>query len=381
MFGYLDLDFREDKQFKTYRCSLCTVLGKEYGSFARFLTNYEMALCLQLSSSFGQKKRFTRKSLCPMLTHYDELKDSSELLRYLSAVSVILTSEKVVDDQYDENRKYPRKIVGWIEKTRAKAEKILMALGFDSLVISRAFEQQRGLEIINADLLGLTKPTAEVLAYIYGHAAIVSNTPMNITSFQKIGHALGQILYLMDAVADYPHDRLKKVFNPLQSCSFSKDRHVSVISGESFAGAFRIMDKASFDIRKALLDLPQVDYVDELLIRRLNAKVERLRLSQNDMEQCRPIDVWDMIISSAPFALLSSPRIAFAADGKGGGSCAESVTFLVIMIMAYVFICKGFCGNCGSSTPNKVTVDHGCGGIKTYKRDPCTGKYKDDGCC
>jgi hypothetical protein len=84
----------------------------------------------------------------------------------------------------------------------------------------------------------------------------------------------------------------------------------------------------------------------------------------------------------APISFISSPAIALASNGKGNASaCYESLTFLAIMLIAYAVICRGCCGRGCSSRPDRVTVDHGCGGRKTYKRDSCTGRYRDDGCC
>jgi hypothetical protein len=78
-----------------------------------------------------------------------------------------------------------------------------------------------------------------------------------------------------------------------------------------------------------------------------------------------------------------SPAVAVAGSGVDTGisKCAESTVFLVLMLMIYSAICRGCCGNSSRRGRDNVTVDHGCGGKRTYHRNSWTGEYRDRSAC
>jgi len=80
------------------------------------------------------------------------------------------------------------------------------------------------------------------------------------------------------------------------------------------------------------------------------------------------------------------PQVAFASDGSDSYSgCCGSLGLCGIMLIAFYFIFRGCFGSfrgCCFSHPDEITTEDRCGGKRTYKRDSCTGRYREkSGCC
>jgi hypothetical protein len=382
MFGHLDINFGRDRDFRRYQCSLCHALAADYGSMARFLTNYDIALCLLIASGAGARNIIVRKKVCPAFSINETLNQQHPLLKYLSAITILLVSEKVKDDIYDEKRHYPAFAEKWLEKRRKKADKILAQLGFDPLLIERTFEIQRLLESKEKiDLLQVSEPTAYIMSEIYTFTALVNKTPESEETLRQIGYHLGRIIYILDSLIDYSHDMHRNAFNPLQRCFASTKEITENIPQEAKVQSYLLLNTALSNLQRLLRDLPGSFGLINALPERIRRKIESAMALPSYPVKEQEHTIWKLR-RMTPLSLLSLPDMALASNGReGGNACYESITFLIIMLVAYAVICRGCCGRGCSSQPDKVTVDHGCGGRKTYRRDSCTGRYRDDGCC
>lgn len=388
MFGHLELGFVQDKEYRHYQCSLCHALGAHYGSFARFLTNYDTVLPLILSMQYPKASLPLRQKICPLLTRRSVIDPKEPAMRFIATITILLVTEKIKDDIYDEGKPLPPKIMKWIEKKSLKAIKELDVLGFPVGMIAEAFVQQRFLEKeVKTPLIHLTKPTAEVLAEIYGFTAKLTQAGEHEEVFRAIGYNLGQIIYLLDTVTDYRADMLKGIFNPLQDCRMivqkQENQTLTPMKQKEVTG---LLNSLRLDLERTMNNLPPSNYTRELLTARLAADIDAaFQTTDEKPATASPFWLTEKIGRISPISLLLSiPKSAFAANGTGvGGSCCEGLIGLIILYFIFRMFLKKFCGgsNCCGSPPETVTVDHGCGGQKTYKRDSCTGKYREDKCC
>ncbi len=386
MFGHLNFGLEKDKKFRIYKCSLCYTLGKEYGIMARFFTNYDMALCLLVALSYKKEEVRIKRNMCPLLSINKILPDDLPILKYVAAMTVLLVSEKIKDDIYDEKKKFPKKVLRWIGSRQDKAVSVLKGFGFKTKTVEKAFETQRILERRDdAELFQLTEPTANVMSEIYSFAAIVNGISEYENAFRRIGYLLGQIIYLLDSIVDYRHDLVTRTFNPLRTCFLTERDNTDFISEDIKEKVFPLLKMLQVNIERTLKELPENSYMKNIFVTRLSQKLEEifetidLPVKTNFTERIR-----NALIPS----FFSLPGIAFASNRKGtGNGCAESAVSLLfplfIIFLVYSIMCRGCLRGCCSSSPDKVTVDHGCEGKRIYKRDPCTGEYKDErtGCC
>lgn len=388
MFGHLNLGFTQDKDYRLYQCSLCHTLGIHYGNFARFLTNYDTALPIVLTIHYSKAPLPLRQKICPLLARRFVVDPKEPAIRFIAAITILLVAEKIKDNIHDEGRQLPKKIMKWIEKKSIKAHKELYALGFPAEMIAEAFAQQRNIEKEeNTTLVHLTRPTAHVLAEIYGYIAKLTKAGEHEDAFRTIGYELGQIIYILDTVKDYHTDMLNGIFNPLHDCGMMKSKQEKqTLTPMKQREVDGLLNTIRNDLESIIHKLPSNNYIRELLTTRLTANIDKaFHVTDEEPATADPFWLKEKIGRISPLSLLlATPKQAFAANGSEvGGSCCGSLIGLVILLFVLRMIFKSFCGSnsCCGSPPETVTVDHGCGGQKTYRRDSCTGKYRDDRCC
>ena len=216
---------------------------------------------------------------------------------------------------------------------------------------------------------------------MYAHAARITGRVETIESMSTIGAALGEIIYLLDSFTDYADDLRNNNFNPLHLCGGAATNH-STISPAARVDVRRIFDDCLDHIRVALEGMGASPELRNILTVQLQARLDQV-LDQSVLPKEAPCSSFISRLSElSPISLLFFPRLAFAADGRGGSSCIEPLIPLAIVLFGLNCVMQKLCGHgiCGREKPDKITVNDGCIGKKTYKRDPCTGKYKEDGC-
>ena len=386
MFGHLDYLSRNCRDFLKYRCSLCHALAVNYGRMARFLTNDDMALCLAFVMGSNPSVPGMKQAWCLIGRKTPIFASTSPLMDLLSGFTVVLVAEKVKDDGYDENRRLPRLMHQWLLKNTDLARNRLRLLGVDTQNISEAFERQRLLEQTpGASLADLSGPTAGVMAEMYATAAGLTGLGSSAEAMGRIGRCLGQIIYLTDSLKDYADDVRHRRFNPLLHCAGREEKPgMSLdIPAEMKTDTFSRIRLNSNWVQQEMDALPLT----------LNLKSDIANgLMQMSLElegfgkDCSPDKRNNSLQSACRWASVGwmlSPAVATAGSGidTGTSKCAENTVFLVLMLMIYSAICRGCCGNSSRRGYDRVTVDHGCGGKKTYHRDSCSGEYRDRSTC
>ncbi len=382
MFGHLNLGFERDKKLKIYMCSLCHALGKEYGIIARFFINYEMALCLLMSVNYKKDKVDIKKGFCPLFSIKRILQDDLLVLKYVAAMSVLLVSEKIKDDVYDERKRFPKKVLKWINNQREKAERVLKNLGFDPNIVENALETQRTLEKRNdIELLQLAEPTAIVMSEIFSHSAIVNNISEYKSAFKRIGYSIGQIIYLFDCIADYKYDLMIGNFNPLCRDFYAKRDNINFTSKDIKEKVFPLLKMLQIDIQRTLDELPENLFIKDIFVTRLSQRAEEI-FKEIDLQV-------EYIFAKRTPWFFSLPGIASSYDGsRMANVCNENVLSLLFMLfiiyLAFSIMCRGCFKGCCVSYPDEITVDHGvCRGKRTYKKHPYKNEYIDEEgmCC
>ena len=383
MFGHLSI-FHDSQEFDSCRCSLCHALGKGYGPLARFFTNDDLALTLLMALWSGDRQPELRRRLCPILAYKPVITNNDPVVTFMAAVTMVLTMEKVRDDEHDEGLNAVGWAAGWLKKRHRKADAVLRQSGFDAVSITKAFARQRQLEQQGCgDLHQYSMPTAEVMAAIYAHTAHLAGRFESVEPLRAVGGAIGEIIYLLDSVTDFADDVQRRRFNPLRCPSAEPESMTVGVPSASRAAVRRLLTDCQQRIVSSLSQIAPERAVTTLT-ERLQAKFDEV-LSVD----CHPsgghcLSCRARLQKASPLTLMFFPRLAMAADGRNGaGGCIESLVPLAIMLFLANAVIKKCTGRslCCDDRPDKVTVNEGCGGKKTYRRDPCSGKYKEEGCC
>lgn len=392
MFGFLVPDKSRwnhsfEKTYMAHYCGLCDALSKEFGLFGRCFTNSDTTFIYLLTTAQINKKFELKRIRCPIGFRKREALILPELARFISAISVVLVYEKMLDDKYDEKKSCLPVVDKFITKCYTKSKVILSQFGFPVNLIHNLMETQRMVEKADtASLTELANPTAVMLRDILGFTAKLCAIE-NKVSLEKIGYNLGRLVYVLDSIMDYHNDIKSGRFNAVAKCC-PKIKHPTIFN--EVPDEFRTI---IFDCLKEIdCQLNQIKFYQfkeilmNILSLSLTNSVNKIFANEgNTIQPVNPVllEVATRFIFCVPF----TPSKVFAAEFTIGSSCENFCSVLIllgILILAFRFILKGCCSSpCGSSGSDKIEVDQGCAGKKTYYRG-WDGKYRDkpsSGCC
>ncbi|GKT09151.1 hypothetical protein DSTSK_24560 [Desulforhabdus sp. TSK] len=177
----------------------------------------------------------------------------------------------------------------------------------------------------------------------------------------------------------YRHDVLAGIFNPLHHCFGRHFKTVEEPPARLKHQVKALLDAALLEVERTVGELPATDYLQDLLVLRLRRRITEILNG--------PIPKPDhslSLLKKGPMTILSvlsSPTFASASNGgKSTGCPFEPLVAPALMLFILIAIGRN-CLGCRRRGPDTITVDHGCGGRKTYRRDHCSGRYRDDSCC
>lgn len=208
MFGYIrpiqgELKVYELERFKACYCGLCHALGKNYGTAARFILNYELVFLAMLlwdrDEPLSIKRRLCIASPCRKKRYCVK----NEALDSCAGYSVILTWWKLRDTVADEKfiKAIPHRAAALVlSKAYRKAAREFPE--FDSKVneeIVAMSEYESGDEkSIDA--------AADKFAKILKAAVPDTMDSDKRRAMQELMYHTGRWIYILDAVDDYPDD-------------------------------------------------------------------------------------------------------------------------------------------------------------------------------
>lgn len=220
MFGYVkvckaELRVREYEEYKAVYCTLCRVLGEEYGLAARGLLSYDACFYILLrdcaeSGEAPEYKagrcRFNPLKKCNYQTN------CGESYRAAAALTVLMSYQKVRDNVADGEgikrisahmiRPYLR---GKYKKAKARYPQFAEA-------VEQAMATQAALEKAGCDSTDrAADPSAKALSEIFG-AGVGSETQKRV--IERVAYCVGRFVYLLDAYDDLEGDLKNGSYNP-----------------------------------------------------------------------------------------------------------------------------------------------------------------------
>ncbi|HEU4407864.1 MAG TPA: DUF5685 family protein [Polyangiaceae bacterium] len=230
MFGTLKpqrcrLPLVERRDHERRYCGLCQSLGAHYGTALRGLLSHDAVFLALLAEGLQQDAAPHDRCRCPLVpvVHRPTVSPESAPMRYAAAYQLLLADQFLADRQADGRRLFgaARALLSG-PVARARAE--LGALGLDPSPLegfeSRQLACERAERGERVDVADAARPTAEALALVLGHAADLPGADPRAASAEAraelgaLGAALGEIIYLQDALEDLPKDSLAGAFNP-----------------------------------------------------------------------------------------------------------------------------------------------------------------------
>lgn len=220
MYGYVlpdkeKLNNQDHIMFQSLYCGICLALKEEYGTLPRFTTNYDITVFgLIAIEAIRPQVEFEAKR-CIADPRKKGVVKTSEFMRRLAAVNILLTYYKATDDVIDSGGK--KKLARYILKKPYKKAKELMPDA--DRIISEGYARLRQLEQENcASVDRVCDCFASLLANLIGDFIKDKRggemTPAEYDQFCRMSYNIGKFVYLADALDDIDSDAKKKNYNP-----------------------------------------------------------------------------------------------------------------------------------------------------------------------
>ncbi len=221
MFGYMqpfkpDLKIKHYTTFKSYYCSLCHEIKKNYGNIPRIALNLDTTFMSIILDGLSITNYDIQKKIC--ILHPTEKKlimKSNPSITYASHITMILTHNKIIDDINDENNLFLKAILPIFNKYMKKLPHNLNPL---IKIIKNGLEDLKKLEASrkNFSIDEFAHPFANIVKNIFGFYLEINNSDKNhLIYIENIGYNLGKWIYIIDAFDDIEKDFKNKSFNPI----------------------------------------------------------------------------------------------------------------------------------------------------------------------
>jgi hypothetical protein len=184
------------------------------GRATSLLANYDQSLLvLVLSAQAGGELEQRHCTAVPWRTvAVQDL--PAALRRYVAAGNLALIDAKLRDDLDDGGRWYTRIVRFLLRGKTRKALRELAQIGFPVDLVTELPRRQKLVEQqVEGDLAALAEPSAELLAAVFAHGAVLVDKPQPSADLARFGAAVARAVYGLDALQDHDDDRHHGRFN------------------------------------------------------------------------------------------------------------------------------------------------------------------------
>lgn len=250
MFGYIKVAKGElkIKDFELYRgvyCTLCKVLGEQYGLFSRFTLNYDFTFLTLLNMALQDEcYAFEQKHCTFNPAKKCNICKKRDVFKMPAAAAMIMSYYKLADNIHDEKgiKKLCyialKPIMNSAHKKAEKQYPLIESIVYEYINKQSQLEEENCLEIDRA-----ADPTAMALSEIL---KLCGRDDSQKRILERIGYCLGRYIYLLDAFCDLSDDIKKGNYNCLKNKpSFEVKEYIKTqiyFSINEAAKAFELLD-------------------------------------------------------------------------------------------------------------------------------------------
>lgn len=221
MFGYVrackpELKVREYETYKAVYCSLCRVMGSEYGLWSRFTLSYDFTFLALINMALTPGCDMIERKRC-VFNPFKKCNfcKNSDKLKMPAAAAMIMSYYKLADNIADNNG--IKKLGFMLLKPLFNGARKKAALKYPEIetTVSDYIKAQNKLEKENCtELDAAADPTANALA---GILSLCSDDKTQKRVLSRIGYCIGRYIYLLDAACDLASDIKTGSYNCLKN--------------------------------------------------------------------------------------------------------------------------------------------------------------------
>ncbi len=198
-------------RWQAHLCGLCLTLRDVAGQAERVLTGYDVLLLSVLVEAQAGQVETTTAAPCPLrgFTRATVVSSTSDAARLAAAGAVVSAAAGLVDKLGDDDLPRPARRAARRVASRltSSGSALAASVGLDPAIVLAAPSASTAVEAVpGATLEALLAPTAEAVASLFGHTAVVAGRPDNVAPLADAGRAFGALVHLLDAVEDRAAD-------------------------------------------------------------------------------------------------------------------------------------------------------------------------------
>lgn len=223
MFGYVKPDkdnllVKDLALYKATYCGLCAVIKKNISFLLPFSLSYDFVFLAMVRSALTGERCTVTKGRCK----YNPLKKCAFSIcknesMYVAEAATILTTLKLEDDLTDNDVGFFKKLLlkPFHSHLKTKVKKIIKLkpeyVVLTNFIKNKLRELNEHEQKNSSELDMLCSLFGDVMAEITAFGIEEKAKPIA----QEIGTAIGQYIYLIDAIDDLEKDKKSKAYNPL----------------------------------------------------------------------------------------------------------------------------------------------------------------------
>lgn len=221
MFGFVTANQKEltkaqQDRYGSVYCGICRRIRLQSGQVARLGLSYDMAFLALLLMSLYEPEEEQGKNHCLMHPVKRRPWVDNVFIQYCADMNVALAYYNCLDDWQDDGKRSAKTMANWLEDRLPAIEE-------------KWPRQCAAIRESLKKLLALEKehcPNPDLPAGVFGELMgelLVFEEDLWASTLRRMGHALGRVIYLMDAALDYDRDEKKGKYNPWRAMGRGKN--------------------------------------------------------------------------------------------------------------------------------------------------------------
>ena len=287
MFGYVRTDtpylyIKDDRLYRAMYCGVCKGIAETSGNAARMGLSYDVTfLSVVLHNILGVDVKIEKQHCLTHCIRTRDMAEVDELTRQLGALNTILVYYKYTDDIKDGDKGRGKRL--WFKKGFKKASKKypeIARIVRDNLALQEQAEKAKTDSVDRA-----ADATANMLAEFCDYALGEKKSVYTHNLF----YAVGQWIYLIDALDDYDKDKKKGAYNPFL-LAYQAECKKSLMEGKHAEEIAFIFRSLFYDIGENLSQIPfhfNKDLSDNILLRGLPMMTKRIMEGKTCDGKCK----------------------------------------------------------------------------------------------
>jgi len=240
------------RRHRRYYCGLCHGVGVHVGHTWRGVHSHDAVFLATLVDGLVDAPAAPSSCRCPMLpvVHRHTRDPSSVALRFAVGAQLLLADQWVADKAVEGSRaaRFARDV---LQAPVGRGRAVLLDLGVDPSPLDGFEGQQHAVECTRPGLTAAAEPTAAALAWLLAQVPSLPGGPdgAHTPALRTLGHALGRVIYAIDALEDLDDDARDGSFNPCLGADDLPD-------ASAVSAAARLLDLDRARLLDALQALP-----------------------------------------------------------------------------------------------------------------------------